>query len=72
MEGPLAEKLFATAEAFCAEKGISLQRLAQEVLGEPKFFSKLKRGRGFTSRTFDRFQAHFEENGWHEQIDPQQ
>lgn len=71
MEGPLAERLVATAEAFCAERGITLQRLAEEVIGDPKFFFRLKRGRGFTSRTFDRFQAYFKENGWHEQIDPQ-
>jgi hypothetical protein len=55
----LRDQLLHDATRFCEEKGMSKARLATIVVNDGKFFDRVEAGGGFTTRTYEKFQAHF-------------
>lgn len=55
----LKDQLLDDATRFCQKKGISKARLANIVVNDGKFFERIEAGGQFTTRTYERFQAHF-------------
>lgn len=51
----LQEDLISRARRHCAERGISLSRLATIVVNDGKFFQRLERGSSCTLKTYERF-----------------
>lgn len=63
----LREKLIKDASTFCAEKGISLARLATIVVNNGKFFKALQADGDCTTQVYERFQVIFDdEQAWTE------
>lgn len=63
----LPSRLLAAAEEFLHREGgrQSLPELARLVLGDRGYFTRLRdRRRGISSRSYDRFQAHFVAHGY--------
>lgn len=54
--------LLEQAEEFRKQTGMSERQLGVAVMNDPSFFPRIKAGGGFTTRTFERFQAYFAAN----------
>ena len=57
---PLAAQLLHQSDAYCDEHGITRARLGTLVMNDNKFLADVDKGkRGFTIRTFGKFQDFF-------------
>ena len=58
----LREQLLKQTEEFCGERGVSPREVGVAVMNDPGFFTRVRKGGGFTVKTFERFQAYFAAN----------
>jgi len=56
----LTAALISQADAYCEAHNITRARLGMLVMNDNKFFCRIEKGQGgFTSKTFEKFQAFF-------------
>lgn len=56
------DTLLHAAAEYCTRTGMSRSRLATIVVNDGKFFDRIERGGGFTTKTYQRFLDFFREN----------